>query len=100
LDPDEMENVNIFFDLKDDVGPEWRELKHAIMMLYELERRPAGDTVLTGLEEWSAAQACWAAKYKGLRCGSSVYDKVLSPKAIKVLDSLPSAVEVPIYESA
>jgi BTB/POZ domain len=78
---------------------EWRELKH--VMLYELERRPAGDTVLTGLEEWPAAQACWAAKCKGLRCGSSVYDKVLSSRAIKeVLDSLPSAVEVPIYESS
>ena len=35
---------------------EWRELKHA--MLYELERRPAGDSVLIGLEEWPRAQAC------------------------------------------
>ncbi|KAI0248206.1 hypothetical protein BJV78DRAFT_1379488 [Lactifluus subvellereus] len=76
---------------------EWRELKHA--MLYELERRPAGDTVLTGLEEWPAAQACWAAKCKRAVCGSPVYDKALSSKAIKeVLDSLPNAVEMPIYD--
>jgi BTB/POZ domain len=78
---------------------EWRELKHA--MFYELERRPAGDTILTGLDEWPAALACWAVKCKAMRCGSSVYDKVLSSKAIReVLDSLPSAVEMPIHETA
>ncbi|KAI0259032.1 hypothetical protein BC834DRAFT_926367 [Gloeopeniophorella convolvens] len=72
---------------------EWRELKHA--MLYELERRPAGDTVLAGLEDWPTAQACWAARCKKVVCGSPVYDKALSSRAIKeVLDSLPSAVEV------
>ncbi|KAH9979122.1 hypothetical protein BGW80DRAFT_1283145 [Lactifluus volemus] len=65
---------------------EWRELKHA--MLYELERRPAGDTVLTGLEVWGTAQACWSAKCKNVRCQSPVYDKTLSSKAIK--DMLPS----------
>lgn len=78
---------------------EWRELRHS--MLSELERRPAGDTVLTGLEEWPTAQACWASKCKKLSCLSPVYDKVLSSKAIKdVLDSLPNAVEVPVYETA
>jgi BTB/POZ domain len=72
---------------------EWRELKHA--MLNELERRPAGDTVLTGLEVWNAAQACWSAKCKNVRCQSPVYDKVLSSKAIKdVLDSLPNTTEM------
>ena len=77
---------------------EWRELKHA--MLYELERRPAGDTVLTGLEEWPAAQACWAAKCKRAVCASPVYDKTSSSKAIKeVLDSLPNAVEMSIYDT-
>lgn len=78
---------------------EWRELRHS--MLAELERRPAGDTVLTGLEEWPTAQACWASKCKKLSCLSPVYDKALSSKAIKdVLDSLPNAVEVPVHETA
>jgi hypothetical protein len=78
---------------------EWRELKHA--MLYELERRPAGDTVLTGLEEWPLAQACWAARCKKAHCVSPVYDKVSSTKAIKdVLDSLPSAIEMPAHDTA
>ena len=78
---------------------EWRELRH--VMLAELERRPSGDTVLTGLEEWPAALACWATKCKRSSCQSSVYDKALSSKAIKdLLDSLPNAVEVPTYEAA
>ena len=78
---------------------EWRELRH--VMLAELERCPSGDTVLTGLEEWPAALACWAAKCKRASCLSSVYDKALSSKAIKdLLDSLPNAVEVPIHETA
>ncbi|KAN0135465.1 hypothetical protein V8E53_006744 [Lactarius tabidus] len=78
---------------------EWRELKHA--MLYELERRPAGDTVLTGLEEWPLAQACWTARCKKPHCVSPVYDKVSSTKAIKdVLDSLPSAIEMPTHDTA
>ena len=78
---------------------EWRELKHA--MLYELERRPAGDTVLLGLEEWPLAQACWAARCKKSHCVSPVYDKVSSTKAIKdVLDSLPSTVEMPVHDTA
>jgi hypothetical protein len=50
---------------------EWRELKHA--MLYELERRPAGDTVLIGLEEWPLAQACWTARVQeGALCEPGV----------------------------
>jgi hypothetical protein len=78
---------------------EWRELKHA--MLYELERRPEGDTVLTGLEHWALAQACWAARCKKSICASPVYDKALSSKAIKdVLDSLPNAIEIPIRDTA
>jgi hypothetical protein len=78
---------------------EWRELRQ--MMLAELERRPAGDTVLTGLDEWPTALACWASKCRKTPCLSPVYDKALSSKAIKdVLDSLPNAVEVPIYEAA
>jgi hypothetical protein len=78
---------------------EWCELRH--VMLNELERRPSGDTVLTGLEEWPAALACWATKCKRAICQSSVYDKTLSSRAIKeLLDSLPNAVEVPVYETA
>jgi hypothetical protein len=78
---------------------EWRELKHA--MLYELERRPAGDTVLLGLEEWPLAHACWAARCKKSHCVSPVYDKVSSTKAIKdVLDSLPNAIEMPVHDTA
>ncbi|KAN0106984.1 hypothetical protein V8E52_010586 [Russula decolorans] len=78
---------------------EWRELRH--VMLAELERCPSGDTVLTGLEEWPAALACWATKCKRVSCLSSVYDKALSSKAVKeLLDSLPNAVEIPIYETA
>lgn len=78
---------------------EWRELRH--MMLAELELRPAGDTVLSGLDEWPTALACWSAKCKKVSCSSPVYDKALSSKAIKdVLDALPNAVEVPVYETA
>ena len=78
---------------------EWRELKHA--MFYELERRPAGDTVLLGLDEWPLAQACWAARCKRSTCVSPVYDKVPSSKAIKdVLDSLPNAIEMPTRDTA
>ncbi|KAH9993493.1 hypothetical protein BJV74DRAFT_833070 [Russula compacta] len=78
---------------------EWRELRY--MMLNELERRPAGDTVVAGLEDWPTAQACWSAKCKKTICGSAVYDKTLTSKAIKdVLDSLPNAVEVPVYDTA
>jgi len=78
---------------------EWRELRN--VMFAELELCPAGDTVLAGLEVWPAAQACWAAKCKKLGCGSAVYDKVLSSKAIKdVLDALPNVVDFPIYDTA
>ncbi len=77
---------------------EWRELKH--VMLHELERRPAGDTVLLGLEEWPQAKACWAARCKKPGCTSPVYDKVLSTRAIKeVLDSLPNAIEAPVHDT-
>ncbi|KAH9044195.1 hypothetical protein EDB84DRAFT_1559050 [Lactarius hengduanensis] len=66
-----------------------------------LERRPAGDTVLSGLEEWPLAQACWASRCKKTLCVSPVYDKALSSKAIKeVLDSLPNAVEMPVNDTA
>jgi len=78
---------------------DWRELRYVI--LAELEHRPSGDTVLTGLEEWPAALACWAVKCKRPSCLRPVYDKALSSKAIKdLLDSLPNAVEIPIYETA
>lgn len=78
---------------------EWRELRSA--MLAELERRPAGDTILTGLDEWPTALACWSTKCKKVSCSSPVYDKALSSKAIKdVLDALPNAIEVPVYETA
>jgi hypothetical protein len=78
---------------------EWRELRN--VMFAELETCPAGDTVLAGLEVWPAAQACWAAKCKKVTCLSPVYDKTLSSKAIKdVLDSLPNAVDLPIYDTA
>ena len=78
---------------------EWRELRN--VMFAELETCPAGDSVLAGLEVWPAAQACWAAKCKKVTCLSPVYDKTLSSKAIKdVLDSLPNAVDLPIYDTA
>jgi hypothetical protein len=78
---------------------EWRESRH--VMLAELERRPSGDTVLTGLEEWPAALAFWATKCKRASCLSLVYDKALSSKTINdLLDSLPNAVEVPTYGTA
>jgi hypothetical protein len=52
-------------------------------------------------EEWPTTLACWATKCRRVPCLSSVYDKVLSSKAVKdLLDSLPNAVEVPVYETA
>ena len=36
----------------------WRDLKYA--MERELERRPMGDTVLSGLEDWPVAKICWS----------------------------------------
>src|SRR5712671_1444849 len=65
---------------------EWRELRWR--MLDELERCPSGDSIVTGLEEWPAALACWAVKCKKVNCQSAVYDKVSTSKAIKdVLDA-------------
>ena len=78
---------------------EWRELRN--VMFAELELCPAGDSVLAGLEVWPAALTCWSAKCKKLACQSAVYDKALSSKAIKdVLDALPNAVDLPIYDTA
>ncbi|KAI0278380.1 hypothetical protein BC826DRAFT_1084705 [Russula brevipes] len=78
---------------------EWRELRHR--MLTELENCPSGDTVLAGLEVWPTALACWSAKCKKPMCGSTVYDKGLTSKAIKdLLESLPNAVDVPVIETA
>ncbi|TFY73033.1 hypothetical protein EWM64_g10979, partial [Hericium alpestre] len=70
----------------------WRELKY--IMVLEMDRRPQGDTVASGLEEWLPAKACWQAKCKKQICGSAVYDKASSTKAIKeALASLPSSIE-------
>ncbi|KAI9510078.1 hypothetical protein F5148DRAFT_1274928 [Russula earlei] len=78
---------------------EWRELRHK--MIGELERCASGNSVLAGLEEWQVAQACWAVKCKKINCQSPVYDKASTSKAIKdVMESLPNAVEVPIYDTA
>jgi hypothetical protein len=78
---------------------EWRELRHR--MLTELENCPSGDTVLAGLEVWPTALACWSAKCKKAMCGSTVYDKGLTSKAIReLLESLPNAVDVPVIETA
>jgi hypothetical protein len=78
---------------------EWRELRNA--MFAELETCPAGDTVVAGLEVWPAALTCWSAKCKRATCLSPVYDKTLSSKAIRdVLDALPNAVELPVYDTA
>lgn len=77
---------------------EWRELRNA--MFAELETCPAGDTVVAGLEVWPAALTCWSAKCKRATCLSPVYDKTLSSKAIRdVLDALPNAVELPVYDT-
>jgi len=77
---------------------EWRELRWR--MLDELERCPSGDSIVTGLEEWPAALACWAVKCKKVNCQSAVYDKVSTSKAIKdVLDALPNTVDVPIFDT-
>jgi len=78
---------------------EWRELRWR--MLDELERCPSGDSVVTGLEEWPAAQACWTVKCKKVSCQSAVYDKVSTSKAIKdVLDSLPNTIDVPVFDTS
>jgi hypothetical protein len=38
------------------------------MLLAELELHPAGDTVLSGLDEWPTALACWSTKCKKASC--------------------------------
>jgi len=71
----------------------WRELKY--VMILEVDRRPAGDTILSGLEEWPAARACWAAKCKKGICGSAVYDKASTTQAIRgAIEGLSDVIEV------
>ncbi|KAI0047466.1 hypothetical protein FA95DRAFT_1559090 [Auriscalpium vulgare] len=70
----------------------WRELKY--VMVLEMDRRPAGDMIPAGLEEWPAARACWAAKCKKMSCGSSVYDRTSSTRAIQeAIIALPETIE-------
>ncbi|KAI0055747.1 hypothetical protein BV25DRAFT_1921545 [Artomyces pyxidatus] len=70
----------------------WRELKHVMVM--EMDRRPAGDTIAAGLDEWPAAKACWAAKCKKVSCTTAVYDKVSTARAIQgAISALPNAVK-------
>ncbi|TFY63387.1 hypothetical protein EVG20_g6331, partial [Dentipellis fragilis] len=70
----------------------WRELKY--VMVLEIDRRPVGDTIREGLDEWPAARACWAAKCKKPVCGSAVYDKPSTTRAIKeALESLPNTIQ-------
>jgi hypothetical protein len=71
----------------------WRELKYT--MEREMERRPKGDTVLEGLEEWHVAKVCWSSRCRRPACNGSVYDATSTSRAIReAIDSLPSAIEV------
>ncbi|KAI0028879.1 hypothetical protein K488DRAFT_89317 [Vararia minispora EC-137] len=73
----------------------WRELKYA--MERELERRPKGDTVREGLEEWHVAKVCWASRCRRSACNNNVYDVSSTTRAIRdAIDSLPSAIEAPV----
>ena len=69
----------------------WRELKYVIIM--EMDARPLGDTVVTsGLLEWPAARACWAAKC--LNCDRVLYDKTLTMRVIReCIEQLPTTIE-------
>jgi hypothetical protein len=70
----------------------WRELKWR--MLSEMDRRPAGDTLLSlDMEEWPEAVACWEAKCKTESCNAHSYDKLGTLKAIKdCLEQLPDCI--------
>jgi len=70
----------------------WRELKYA--MEREMERRPKGDTVKDGLEEWVVAKLCWSAQCKRHSCTSYVYDRASTARAIReAIDALPTVIE-------
>src|ERR1700679_3874642 len=47
---------------------EWCELRH--MLLADLELHPAGDTMLSGLDEWLTALACGSTKCKKVSCSA------------------------------
>ncbi|KZV65136.1 hypothetical protein PENSPDRAFT_656020 [Peniophora sp. CONT] len=73
----------------------WRDLKYA--MERELERRPMGDTVLNGLEDWPVAKICWSSQCKRPQCTAHVYDRVSSSRAIReTIEALPRAIEIPM----
>lgn len=59
----------------------WRDLKAA--MIYELERRPMGDTLLgTKMGDWKVAQTCWAARCSNLKCRDMLYGQAETLAAI------------------
>ena len=69
----------------------WRELKYAIVL--EMDVRPLGDTIISGgLNDWSAAKACWKAECES--CHRVLYDRKETLKGIKeCIEQLPAAVE-------
>jgi len=69
----------------------WRELKYAIIL--EMDVRPLGDTICgSGLLDWPAARACWAAKC--MTCDRVLYDKKETLRVIReCIDQLPATVD-------
>lgn len=67
----------------------WRELKYKIIL--EMDVRPLGDTIDTGLSDWPEAQACWLAQC--LKCSRFLYDKGETTRVIReCIDKLPRTI--------
>ncbi|TFK25550.1 hypothetical protein FA15DRAFT_590263 [Coprinopsis marcescibilis] len=69
----------------------WRELKYRI--IFEMEERPLGDTILPGLSEWPEAAACWQAVCPNITCHRRLYDKAETFRVIREsIEQLPETV--------
>jgi hypothetical protein len=69
----------------------WRELKYKIIL--EMDVRPLGDSISTGLTEWPEAIECWIAKCSNPKCQHILYDEGETLRVIQeYIRDLPSTI--------
>lgn len=64
----------------------WQALK--LRMVFELDKRPLGDTIMDKMDEWPEALACWSAKCPNKGCDRLYYDKAATMREIRSCMSL------------
>ncbi|KAM6504522.1 hypothetical protein JOM56_001465, partial [Amanita muscaria] len=64
----------------------WQALK--LRMVFELDKRPLGDTIMDKMDEWPEALACWSAKCPNKGCDRLNYDKAATMREIRSCMSL------------